>query len=207
MTRPSEVRISWVITPEDRAWMKEEKMHRTGAGVVLAAAALLTMACEASLPEAPELTLDEQPPATASSAGANDLAALRRATAPFHDFARAQAAGYSAQITACFSDPVEGGMGFHYGNPALIDGAVSVTEPELLLYEPQADGSLRFVAVEYIVPFGAWTGSEPPELFGQHFHRNEAFGIWALHVWAWRNNPRGLFADWNPRVSCAAAAS
>jgi hypothetical protein len=55
------------------------------------------------------------------------------------------------------------------------------------------------------VPFGAWAGSEPPELFGQHFHRNEAFGIWALHVWVWRNNPSGLFADWNPRVSCAAA--
>jgi len=184
-------------------------MRRTGAGAVLAAAALLTLACEASLPEAPELILDEQPEeaqATASSAGANDLAALRRATAAFHSFAKAQAAGYTAQITSCFSDPVEGGMGFHYGNPALIDGAVSVTAPELLLYEPQADGSLRFVAVEYIVPFGAWAGSEPPELFGQHFHRNEAFGIWALHVWAWRNNPSGLFADWNPRVSCAAAA-
>ena len=204
MTRPSQVPIYWVITPDDRACMKEEEMNRTGAGAVLATA-LLTLACEASLPVAPELTLDEQPQGTASSAARNDLAALRRATAPFRDFARAQAAGYSAQITACLSDPVEGGMGFHYGNPAIIDGAVSVTEPELLLYEPQADGSLRFVAVEYIVPFGAWAGSEPPELFGQHFHRNEAFGIWALHVWAWRQNPSGLFADWNPHVSCAAA--
>lgn len=184
-------------------------MRRTGAGAVLAAAALVTLACEtSSLPEAPELGLDEQTesaPATASSAGANDLAALRQATAAFHSFAKAQAAGYGTQITSCFSDPVEGAMGFHYGNPALIDGTVSLTEPELLLYEPQADGSLRFVAVEYAVPFTAWAGSEPPELFGQHYHRNEAFGIWALHVWAWRHNPSGLYADWNPRVSCAAA--
>jgi hypothetical protein len=21
-------------------------------------------------------------------------------------------------------------------------------------------------------------------------------------VWAWRDNPNGTFADWNPRVSC-----
>lgn len=184
-------------------------MRRTGAGAVLAAAALLTFACEtSSLPEAPELTLDEQTeaaPATASSAGANDLASLRRATAAFHNLAQAQAAGYSARITECMSDPVEGGMGVHYLNPALLDGAVSVTKPEVLVYEPKADGSLRLVAVEYAVPFTAWTAAEPPELFGQHFHRNPAFGIWALHVWAWRDNPSGLFADWNPRVSCAAA--
>lgn len=22
-----------------------------------------------------------------------------------------------------------------------------------------------------------------------------------LHLWAWRNNPKGVFVDWNPRVS------
>jgi hypothetical protein len=39
----------------------------------------------------------------------------------------------------------------------------------------------------------------------QTFKRNEQFGVWALHVWLYRDNPSGIFADWNPRVSCAAA--
>lgn len=131
-----------------------------------------------------------------------DIARLRERTARFHRFDAAVDAGWSAQITDCFVDPRLGGMGFHYGNPGLIDGTVNALEPELLLYEPQKNGRLRFVAVEYIVPFTAWTGAEPPQLYGQSFHRNEAFGIWALHVWHVRENPRGIFADWNPKVSC-----
>jgi hypothetical protein len=130
------------------------------------------------------------------------IARLRAATARFHDFDAAVETGWSAQITSCFSDPVLGGMGYHYGNPALIDGTVEALEPELLLYEPRKNGKLRFVAVEYIVPYGAWMSAEPPTLYGQSFHRNDAFGIWVLHVWHFRHNPSGMFADWNPRVSC-----
>jgi hypothetical protein len=26
--------------------------------------------------------------------------------------------------------------------------------------------------------------------------------FYELHVWAWKTNPSGMFADWNPRVSC-----
>ena len=29
----------------------------------------------------------------------------------------------------------------------------------------------------------------------------------ALHVWLWKDNPSGLYADWNPAVSCQHAAS
>ena len=131
-----------------------------------------------------------------------EIARLRELTAPFHRFEAAVAAGWGAQITGCFSDPTRGGMGYHYGNVALIDGTVDALAPELLLYEPQKNGELRFVAVEYIVPFTAWTASQPPRLYGQSFHRNEAFGLWVLHVWHFRNNPSGMFADWNPAVSC-----
>lgn len=130
-----------------------------------------------------------------------DLGALRRVTAPFHNFEKATAAGWSAQITSCMTS-ADGGMGFHYGNTALIDGTVRVEEPELLLYEPERNGRLRLVAVEYIVPLSAWTSPEPPRLFGRDFHVNEAFQLWALHVWVWKNNPSGLYADWNPRVTC-----
>ena len=160
-------------------------------------------------PIATESTTTLQPQGMSANRGAQDeqqdLAALRRVTAPFHQFDKAIAAGWSAQITGCMADPSAGGMGFHYGNPTLIDGNARVDEPELLLYEPEKNGNMRLVAVEYIVPLTAWTSAEPPRLFGRAFHVNSAFGIWALHVWVWKENPSGLYADWNPRVNCAQA--
>ena len=131
-----------------------------------------------------------------------DLAALRRVTASFHDFQSAATAGWSAQITGCMTSP-DGGMGFHYGNVALIDGSVRVEEPELLLYEPEQNGRLRLVAVEYIIPYTAHSrGAAPPVLFGQEFKQNDTFQLWGLHAWVWENNPSGVFANWNPRVTC-----
>lgn len=138
----------------------------------------------------------------ASPAVAHDLATLTRVTAPFHRAAAAAAAGWSTPVTGCMSLPGVGAMGVHIGNMAHIDSTVSVAEPELLVYEPQKNGSLRLVAVEYIVPLAMWPSEDPPQLFGQTFHRNETFGLWALHVWLWKHNPAGLFADWNPTVSC-----
>ena len=87
-------------------------------------------------------------------------------------------------------------------NPAYIDGNVNVLEPELLMYEPGPRGQMRLVGVEYIVPLSAWQGSKPPMLFGREFQVNEQFGVWALHAWVWKHNPAGMFADWNPNVSC-----
>jgi hypothetical protein len=175
-------------------------------------ASLALGACGDSRPAtAPELHASSahSPAMHAASAAADitpdaarDLAGLRELTARFHRFDAAAEAGWGTQITNCFEDAQLGGMGFHYGNTALIDGSVDELEPELLLYEPQKNGKLRFVAVEYIVPFTAWTAAQPPMLFGQSFHRNEAFGLWVLHVWHERENPRGIFTDWNPKVSC-----
>lgn len=140
------------------------------------------------------------PTATAES---RDLDALRRVTTPFQSFDAAKSAGWSAKITSCMSDAAAGGMGFHYGNTTLIDGTLKVEEPELLLYEPQANGSERLVAVEYIVPYTAHSRSDaPPVLFGQQFKQNDTFQLWGLHVWAWKSNPSGLYADWNPQVNC-----
>jgi hypothetical protein len=169
-------------------------------------AALVLTACG----DPPTTALEEGPlleqaaaPANGSAVAAlgGDLAALQQATAHYHKIDNALAAGY-VQLTPCLESPA-GAQGYHYGNPALIDGNVSVTEPEILLYEPQAGGHLRLVGVEYVVPLNL---PEPAPLFGQHFHANAAVGLWALHVWNWRNSPNGLFADWNAKVSCAHAS-
>lgn len=135
-----------------------------------------------------------------------DLARLREATAGFADFSAARDRGYTAEITRCMASE-EGGQGYHYGNPALLgdSGAVDLLRPELLLYEPRADGGMEFVAVEYAIPVDVWTALEPPRLLDRDFHVNKAFGVWVLHVWL-RDNPAGTFADWNPEVTCANAS-
>ena len=95
-------------------------------------------------------------------------------------------------------------MGFHYGNVGLIDGSVQVDQPELLLYEPEKNGRLRLVAVEYIIPYTLHSrDAAPPVLFGQEFKQNDTFQLWGLHAWVWKENPSGMFADWNPRVNCS----
>ena len=131
------------------------------------------------------------------------LADLRRAIVHYHDFATAQREGYSVQVTGCMQDATRGGMGYHYAKADLIDGAVIEARPEVLLYEPAGEGRMKLVGVEFIIPFAAWSAAEPPALYGQTFARNETFQVWALHVWTWRENPAGVFADWNPKVSCA----
>ncbi len=137
-------------------------------------------------------------PASASP-GQSDLAAVRAATAAYHDLGAAQAADYVSFLD-CFDLPGVGGMGQHYVQLSSLDGNVDALAPEALVYEVR-DSGLRLVAVEYVVPFGAWGGSEPPTLFGQMFHANDALGVWALHAWIWRPNPLGMFADFNPNVS------
>lgn len=138
-----------------------------------------------------------------------DLALLRRATARFHQVEEAEAAGYTVLVThpvtgaTCLSDPTEGGMGRHLLNPGLVDDGVSVAEPEVVIYEPQSNGRLRLVGFEYVIPFSIRGPDEaPPTLFGQEFLHNTTFELWMLHVYAWKHNPNGMFATWNPDITC-----
>jgi hypothetical protein len=135
---------------------------------------------------------------------------VRQATAQFKDVHKAEAAGY-ALLHGCVSGPQEGAMGIHFANGGLVaDNALDALHPEALLYEPK-DGTLQLVAVEYIVIADAWNANHqaPPVLRGQLFNYVGApnrYGLpafYELHVWAWKSNPAGVFADWNPNVSCA----
>ena len=135
---------------------------------------------------------------------------VRDATARFHDVAVAEQEGYFLQF-GCVSGPDFGAMGMHYVNmPLVMDGALDATRPEIVIYEPQPDGSLHLIGADYLVLAEAWDAQHdnPPELMGQLFHRFEApnrFGLpafYALHAWIWKPNPSGMLSAWNPRVTC-----
>jgi hypothetical protein len=135
---------------------------------------------------------------------------VREATAPFRDPQVAIAAGYVPK-SFCVSGPEQGAMGVHFVNPALVkDGLLDPEMPEALVYEPK-DGGLRLVAAEFIVFADSWHAHDvaPPALFGQLLNYIAApnrYGnpnFYEIHVWAWKDNPFGVFVDWNPRVSCA----
>jgi hypothetical protein len=134
-----------------------------------------------------------------AASGGNELAAVRAATAQFHSIAAARAAGYVDPGLPCFDKPGVGGMGIHLVKG--INGSLSATRPQALVYEVNGDRS-TLVAVEYLVP----DTFPQPHLFGQAFqpaflpHGGHALGLWELHAWVWRHNPRGMFADWNPKV-------
>jgi hypothetical protein len=130
------------------------------------------------------------------------IANVRNATARFHDIEVARKAGYTEQYPpGCAVSPnAEGAQAFHYLNPGLVDGNVELLRPELLMYEPKADGSLQLIGVDYVVPLGA--SASAPTLLGVKFMENKPLDVWALHIWAWRPNPSGMFAAWNPKVSC-----
>jgi hypothetical protein len=133
----------------------------------------------------------------------------RQATRSFHDVNAAMAAGYSS-ANSCVSGPEVGAMGVHFPNASLVaDGELDAAQPEILVYE-QRNGRLRLLGVEYVVLAEQWDAKKigPPVLDGQHFHYVGApnrYGFppfYELHVWAWKNNPNGMFVDWNPTVSC-----
>lgn len=133
----------------------------------------------------------------------NLISEIRSATQSFHDANNAKDAGWSVVMSPCVEHPSEGGMGYHYGRMEYLDGRINHLEPQVLLYEPTQGGGLEFVGVEYIIPFDILPASEePPMILGEHYHQNHELGIWALHVWTEKENPKGMFFDWNPNVSC-----
>jgi hypothetical protein len=138
-----------------------------------------------------------------------DRVAAMLATAAFQDVAVAEDAGYASSIDTlgCFESPERGGMGVHYIDAELMDGTVDIAAPEALVYELDAAGEVTgLVAHEYIVPVDAWTSSKAPTLFGMAFHQHPTLPLWVLHTWLWKENPAGVFDDWNPAVRLCPAS-
>lgn len=177
-------------------------------------------------------------PAAAPREAAPSLAAIRAATERFRDVRVALAEGYVRDPSSmCVTAEMEGmprqlgEMGIHYFRPDLlgitgppnprVSGTGTHTDfrtPGVLVYEPQADGSLRLVAVENLVFEKAWRAAghtEPPRYAGQVYYHmvdnpltaaDEAHGFephYELHAWLYRENPTGTFAQFNPRATCA----
>jgi hypothetical protein len=131
---------------------------------------------------------------------------VRMANARFNDVSVAVAEGYAP--IPCASGVDGGAMGVHYVNANYLKDAVpDLKRPQAVMYEPTDDGRMALVAVEYI------TFKGPASLGGQLFNFNGApnrYGLdpfYELHVWAWKANPRGPFADMNPDVTCAHAGA
>ncbi|HEX8318562.1 hypothetical protein [Longimicrobium sp.] len=166
-----------------------------------------------------------------------DMTVVRTATEKYRDVNVALAEGYVRDpMNLCdtaemMGRPAEYGvMGIHYFRPDLLgitgppNPRVSGTgthtdfsQPSILIYEPQADGSLDLVAVENLVFIKAWEAAgntAPPTFAGRSFDRmqddpatalDEAHMFephYDLHVWLYRENPRGVFAQFNPNATC-----
>lgn len=132
-----------------------------------------------------------------------EVARIRAATEAYHDLEAARAAGYPAPVPDHCMASEAGVMGHHHVNADLLDDELDVERPEILVYEPTKDGARRFTGVEYVVPYSAWKRDEAPRILGQDLKRADGLGIWYLHVWVWAENPDGLFADWNPALTCS----
>jgi hypothetical protein len=142
-----------------------------------------------------------------------DLARLRQATAKYHDVNVALADGF-IRTPHCIQEPGLGVMGIHFINPArLMDPAINLLEPEILLYI-ETEAGMILLGVEYWFSIGAPDTPIPnpappsPVIFGRPLdgpmeqHEPGQPPHYDLHVWVWKANPAGMFAPFNPNVSC-----
>ncbi|WP_026914138.1 hypothetical protein [Christiangramia portivictoriae] len=131
----------------------------------------------------------------------DQLEMLTKAMRRFHNFDVAVDQGY-VQVS-----PLVTGMGYHYAKPEYVDAKFDLLKPEILVYHPDENGEMQFVAAEYLIPI---PGCEPDADLPQP---NEGFignndywkincdaGGWTLHAWVGLENPDGVFAPFNPRL-------
>jgi hypothetical protein len=189
--------------------MRSSLRTRSALAVLATFVTITTLAaCGADAPSAPAVAPRTPSGArsaapTEQSALPRDLAAARAATARYHRVDAAIANGY-VSTHECVAIP-GAGMGIHFVHgPRIGDPSLDAAEPEVLVYEARGDGSLRLVAVEYMVSKPLWDAVHPgtrPTLYGRTFE-DGPMQSYALHAWVWRHNADGMFAPFNPAVSC-----
>jgi len=140
-----------------------------------------------------------------------ELAMVKAATARYVYEPLAIADGYiRGDDDQCVEVPGLGAMGIHYVNPQRI-GRLDPRRPDTLLYMPGPNGRRQLVGVEYFQADGdgnLGTDGDRPSLFGQPFdgpmpgHGPGQPPHYDLHAWLWRHNPAGMFAPFNPQLSC-----
>jgi hypothetical protein len=198
-----------------------------GSSFMIVASILALFAAQAVQPAAAqspsEPTLEQVRAATERFRDVNVALAEGYVRDPMDECVTAASIGYPSH---------EGAMGIHYvrmdllgikgpPNPR-VSGASTYTDfnkPSVLIYEPKADGSLELVAVENLVFTKAWDAAgnkKRPTFQGVPYNYmadDPATKIdeghmfephYDLHVWLYRDNPAGVFAQFNPDVSCAA---
>ena len=147
-----------------------------------------------------------------------ELVAVRTSLAKYEDPLVAVRDGYFSTV-ACIDFPhgavdgpvtyPPGAMGVHFLNPANIGPKLDPAKPQVLIYEPVA-GKLKLVAAEWLMPVAA-SGGKAPEIFGQTLagpmNGHEPImpaelTHYDLHVWLWKDNPKGTFISTNAAVKC-----
>ena len=148
-----------------------------------------------------------------------DLAATKAALAKYSDPLAAIKDGYFSTL-ACIDfpkgavdGPVEyppGAMGVHFLNPGNIGPKLDPSKPQVLIYEPVGD-KLVLSAAEWFMP-AEIAGGAAPSIFGQTLagpmdgHEPimpASLRHYDLHVWLWKDNPRGMFTSTNAAMKCA----
>ena len=172
---------------------------------------------------------------TGTAAKNPSLAAVKAAAAKYQDVKVAIAEGFTTDGKCTTAEMLgfpasQGAMGLHYvrkdwlgiGPPAAgrVTGTGTHTDflkPAMLVYEPQADGSLKLVAVENLVFQSAWRDAghkgaptfrrvpyvllkDDPATKIDEAHNFEPH--YELHLWLFRPNPLGMFKEFNPKVTC-----
>jgi len=182
-------------------------------GISALGALLLSLSSGHAVAQDHDHMLMSQAPQTAEQKKqANELVAtVREVTERYKDVS--QVGTDFSLAFGCVSGGDYGAMGLHYVNMNRVgDGLIDARAPEILLYEPTANGGVRLTGADYLVLAADWNKNHAhaPELNGQLFHFFDApnrFGLppfYTLHVWAWKDNPTGMFVNWHSNVSCEA---
>jgi hypothetical protein len=158
--------------------------------LTVVAAAAMFAACSKDSPVAPN-PMDEA------------IATLKNATTRYQDLDAAKADGF-VFLHGCEVREDDGPVGTVYVNMGrLADGIIDPAVPDALIYAPGGNTEHpALVGVELAIPYTLWTAAQPPQFLGASFQREDEFGVYGLHAWVWRTNPKGLFAESNPSVTC-----